>query len=807
MADAASNDIKMEIALNTHDQTTQPSVIEKSKKKISQAYNTKYKNGECPICCDKGLIIPCTICDKNACKECIRKYILDNEKEYPGCMYCSSVFTRKSLIDMLGITFVKGLFEEHQEKVRINKQTILLPTFQPIAERQIIVENANKEIKRLNELIMEQRNLIYTTESTKYKKEEKKYIRPCSVGSCNGFLNLNWKCGICEIVTCKDCFEPITNTEIEHVCEAGAKETATLLKKDTKCCPKCGTGIYKIEGCFGENTEILLWDGKIKMIQDIVIGDILIGDDGNQRKVLKTFNGEDNLYKITQINGIDYIVNSKHSLILKYSNNNYIFKVKAEDFNNIENSKKIKLYGFKSGKCINWKYNYTDLDPYNYGYLLGSNNELLNNIICIPREYIINNKNNRLSILAGLIDACGKYINNNIIINIKNIINDIKLIALSLGYIVNIISNEEIHITGNNIIEIPTKIIKITYNNLINNDIYKTEIKVELIGKGKYYGFELDNNHLFVLPDMTVQKNCDQMFCSQCHTAFSWRTGEIETGRIHNPHYFQYLRTLAGGNEIRREPGDIPHECACIGNVTNSFSTHSAFIYNNTNNLLIDLLKTEGSILKSLFNTNKEALDISNKIKKINTISNAFLDLVRYYFHISDIQRTFQRKITDMEAQLRDMSVDYLRKKVSKDIFDNTVKNIHRKREIIDERMLVIRTLCEVINDITVNLYNNYINNIYTTISNFNASIKKFGRGDISKEQINLNNEKYKNYLILLYEYCTPLYEEFTNKQKEINTIIKYCLDEEAKINKSYSSRALMNIDANEASHRFMKSL
>jgi len=53
---------------------------------------------------------------------------------------------------------------------------------------------------------------------------------------------------------------------------------------------------------------------------------------------------------------------------------------------------------------------------------------------------------------------------------------------------------------------------------------------------------------------------CDQMWCTVegCSTAFSWTSGHVVTGRVHNPHYYEWLRRNGGQAAPDREVGDIP---------------------------------------------------------------------------------------------------------------------------------------------------------------------------------------------------------------------------------------------------------
>lgn len=72
--------------------------------------------------------------------------------------------------------------------------------------------------------------------------------------------------------------------------------------------------------CFGKGTPVMLASGKVVPVESIVEGDLLMGPDGEPRRVASTCKGREQLYRVRQKRGIDYVVNESHILSLRITN-------------------------------------------------------------------------------------------------------------------------------------------------------------------------------------------------------------------------------------------------------------------------------------------------------------------------------------------------------------------------------------------------------------------------------------------------------------------------------------------------------
>jgi hypothetical protein len=77
---------------------------------------------------------------------------------------------------------------------------------------------------------------------------------------------------------------------------------------------------YGQSGCLDPETEVLMYYGSLKKAKDVVLGDLLMGDDSTPRKVLRLYEGEDEMFLVKPVKGKAYTVNSSHVLTLWYDN-------------------------------------------------------------------------------------------------------------------------------------------------------------------------------------------------------------------------------------------------------------------------------------------------------------------------------------------------------------------------------------------------------------------------------------------------------------------------------------------------------
>lgn len=80
-------------------------------------------------------------------------------------------------------------------------------------------------------------------------------------------------------------------------------------------------GDVDFSNCLAKGTQVLMYDGSKKAVEDIRIGEQVMGMDGTVRNVLATGRGVQPLYKITHKNGDNYTVNQSHIMTVRNSDN------------------------------------------------------------------------------------------------------------------------------------------------------------------------------------------------------------------------------------------------------------------------------------------------------------------------------------------------------------------------------------------------------------------------------------------------------------------------------------------------------
>jgi hypothetical protein len=158
---------------------------------------------------------------------------------------------------------------------------------------------------------------------------------------------------------------------------------------------------------------------------------------------------------------------------------------------------------------------------------------------------------------------------------------------------------------------------------------------------------------------------CDQMWCVGCHVAFSWRTGQIQNGVVHNPHFFEYQRANGGnGVDANRAHGQcnaerMPQWNIFRGNVTLPLSNHPAF------ELIIITLRS----------------------------------IYQVGMHIEQIEIPYANNIiTELEDNSR-LRIKYILGEINKDELKSILSNSDRKRKRVLESLLITQLIYTVLKD------------------------------------------------------------------------------------------------------------
>lgn len=137
--------------------------------------------------------------------------------------------------------------------------------------------------------------------------------------------------------------------------------------------------------CLGKGTEVRMFDGTLKKVEDIVVGDLVMGPDSNSRLVTSLARGREEMFRVNQKYGMSYEVNRSHILSLKNPESG-IHNISVNDFLKKSTRFQVRSKGWKSGFELPFKH--VNIDPYFLGIWLGDGHSELISVTNMDSEIV-----------------------------------------------------------------------------------------------------------------------------------------------------------------------------------------------------------------------------------------------------------------------------------------------------------------------------------------------------------------------------------------------------------------------------------
>lgn len=187
-------------------------------------------------------------------------------------------------------------------------------------------------------------------------------------------------------------------------------------------------------GCHRKGQKILMSDGSLKNVEDLRVGDRLVGLNGEYRTILSLVSNEQDMVEIVPKKGESFVVNLDHILSLKNIDRkskqyNQIVDVKVSEWLTWSKNRKNMHKLFYSGEIsFENRQKGVPLDPYFFGLLLGDGSFAYNRVVITNKDQSIidycrqqahklglklNNISNTISYYF-----CGKRKHSNVLIDI-----------------------------------------------------------------------------------------------------------------------------------------------------------------------------------------------------------------------------------------------------------------------------------------------------------------------------------------------------------------------------------------------------